>query len=97
MAELLLVRYAPFYINTQIAVVFSDIQPYPLISIKSKLIIFATSLNTSLIDAGIYTDPPNDFSTLAWFIANGMKIDKPSQSKLLRYLQNYTIDTVTVI
>jgi hypothetical protein len=97
MAELLIIRFTTFRINTQLAIEFSAVLPYPLISIPPKLICYATSVKALCIAPGIYTDPPNDFTTLAWFITNNMKIDKPSQAHLLWWLTNYAVDTITVI
>lgn len=73
------------------------ILPKPGKCIFNTKIIEATSVKALCIAPGIYTSPPNNFKTLAWFINQNMKIDKPSKAHLLRYLTTYDVTTITVI
>jgi hypothetical protein len=86
MATLLLIRYATLKKNSLTAIEFNN-----------ERICTATSLTSTLIAPGIYSDPPNDFSDLSWFDANDLRMDKTQKFKLLTILTDYTITQITVI
>jgi hypothetical protein len=86
MAELLIIRFGFFNINTKSIIEFNNMP-----------IVHTTTPKASGPTPGIYTSPPNDFTTTVWFETNFMYLDKPSKTKLQALLTKYAITKVTII
>ena len=86
MNTLLIIRFAFFKINTKSIIEFANMP-----------VCYTTSPNPMIITPGIYTSPPNDFTTTAWFDTNQLYLEKRAKEILQKILSAYTITQITII